>query len=139
MSDVTMFRDNVKPSGITTYNGAGYLLGTLNVERQLVKDTNGNVTYCVDIGDTAYANGTTFNSSDNRYYGKATNPIVKKRNANANFYSVSIEVVGNYDSKLDKCTMTPEQKSAVVEIILFILREVKKRYNNDIPVDRTRI
>ena len=35
--------------------------------------------------------------------------------------------------------MTPEQKSAVVEIILFILREVKKRYNNDVPVDRTRI
>ena len=109
------------------------------VSANFVVHTNGNVTYCVDIGDTAYANGTTFSPSDNRYYGKATNPIVKKRNANANFYSVSIEVVGNYDSKLDKCTMTSEQKSAVVEIILFILREVKKRYNNDIPVDRTRI
>lgn len=109
------------------------------VSANFVVHTNGNVTYCVDIGDTAYANGTSCNSSDIRYYGKATNAIVKQRNANANFYSVSIEVAGYYDDKTEKCSMTDEQKKAVVEIILFVLREVKKRYGNDIPVDRTRI
>ena len=48
MSDVTMFRSNTMPTGKTTYNGAGYLLGTLNAECQLIKDTNGNVTFKTD-------------------------------------------------------------------------------------------
>lgn len=109
------------------------------VSAHYVVGVNGEVTQCVDIEDTAYVNGTTFNFADNRYYGKATNPIVKQRNANANFYTVGIEIAGHFDSDEKKCTMTDAQKKVVIELIAKIITEVKKKYGNSIPVDRTRI
>ena len=35
--------------------------------------------------------------------------------------------------------MTLEQKVAVINLISFIIKEVKKKYGNSIPIDRTRI
>ena len=109
------------------------------VSAHYVVGLNGEVSQCVDLANTAYVNGTAFNSEDNRYYGKATNPIVKQRNANANYYTVGIEIAGHYDKAAGKCTMTEKQKEAVIELIASIIREVKKRWGNSIPVDRTRI
>ena len=109
------------------------------VSAHYVVSLTGEISQCVDISDTAYVNGTTFNSNDNRYYGKATNPIVKQRNANANYYTIGIEVVGSYNQYSKKCSMTLEQKVAVINLISFIIKEVKRIYGNSIPIDRTRI
>ena len=109
------------------------------VSAHFVVGANGEITQCVDIEDTAYVNGTTFNFADNRYYGKATNPIVKQRNANANSYTVGIEVAGYYDAEKKSCTMTSAQQDAVVELIIHIIKEIKNKYGNLLPIDRTRI
>lgn len=124
-----------------SYEGAcsWFCNSSSGVSAHFVVGLDGEITQCVDLADTAYVNGTTFNSSDNRYYGKATNPIVKQRNANANSYTVGIEIAGFYDEKTKQCTMTDAQKNAVIELIDYIITEVKKKYGNSIPVDRTRI
>ncbi len=43
MADVTMFKENTLPTGITTLSGVGYLTGTLTGEAIVYKDENGNV------------------------------------------------------------------------------------------------
>lgn len=136
------------PGLITLHTTEGSFNGSLNwfcnpasgVSAHFLVDTDGTVAQCVDIGDTAYVNGTTTkNPDDNRYYKKATNPIVKARNTNANYYTVGIEIAGYYDKESGKCSMTDAQKSAVIELISYIVAEVKRKYGNIIPLDRTRI
>lgn len=140
-------RNGWSPGLITLHTTEGTYEGSCScfcnpdsgVSAHYVVSLTGEITQCVDLADTAYVNGTTFNSNDNRYYGKATNPIVKQRNANANYYTIGIEVVGSYSESSKKCTMTLEQKVAVINLITFIIKEVKKRWGNSIPIDRTRI
>lgn len=110
------------------------------VSAHYVIGLNGEITQCVDIADTAYVNGTTNkNPDDKRYYKKATNPIVKARSVNANYYTVGIEIAGYYNKESDKCSMTEKQKSAAIELIADIVTEIKERYSSIIPLDRTRI
>ena len=45
LSDVTMFKENVKPVGITTLSGAGYMTGKLTDSAVVYEDSNGNVAW----------------------------------------------------------------------------------------------
>lgn len=45
MSNVTMFKENTRPEGITTMSGVGYMTGTLNAEAIVYLDNNGNVAW----------------------------------------------------------------------------------------------
>ena len=75
LSDVTMFKENTLPTGITTLSGVGYLTGTINADTVVYRDSNGNVTseatayslvkgHTVNIQARNYVSGTT--------YGKVT-------------------------------------------------------------------
>ena len=44
LSDVTMFKENTMPTGITTLSGVGYLTGTITADTVVYRDSNGNVT-----------------------------------------------------------------------------------------------
>lgn len=141
-------RNGWTPGLITLHTAAGSYEGTCSwfcnpeagVSSHYVIGLNGEVTQCVDLADSAYVNGTDINPSNEKYYyGLATNPIVKSRCTNANNYTVGIEVAGHYDRASEKCTMTEKQKQAVIELIVLIVKEVKEKWGNNIPLDRTRI
>lgn len=136
------------PGLITLHIAEGSFIGTcdwfsnpkVRASAHYVVGLEGEIAQCVDISDTAYVNGTvTKNPDDDRYFKKATNPIVKQRCTNANNYSIGIEFAGRYDKAAGKCPMTEKQKQAAIELISSIILEVKKRWGNSIPVDRTRI
>lgn len=107
------------------------------VSAHFVISKTGEVAQMVALTDTAYCNGTETNAAAKRYYKNATNPIVKARAINANYYSATIEFEG-YASG-GKCTMTQAAEAAAVEVIQYIIKESKRIYGNDIPIDRTRI
>lgn len=57
MADVTMFKENKMPTGITTLSGVGYLTGALTADAIVYKDDNGNVsdeasTYTLPAGSS---------------------------------------------------------------------------------------
>ena len=45
LSDVTMFKENALPTGITSLNGVGYMTGTLTADAVVYVDNNGSVAY----------------------------------------------------------------------------------------------
>jgi len=63
--------------------------GTNRTSYHYVIDSYGTITQLVPITDTAWANGTTVDSS-NRSFMWSTHPTVSSRNTNANYYTVSI-------------------------------------------------
>lgn len=77
-----------------------------------VIDVNGAITQLVDLKNGAWANGTSTNPADSKYYGYSLSDIVKQRKTNANYYTYSIEFVhcqwGN---------ISEEQKTAAVQLI----------------------
>lgn len=109
------------------------------VSAHYVIGINGEVTQCVDIKNTAYACGTSLLPGDKRYFKNATNPIVKNRRANANYYAVSYEIAGAYNSVLKKCSITQKQIDAVIELIARDRKLIAQEYGNLVPIDRTRI
>nr|DAO79654.1 MAG TPA: N-acetylmuramoyl-L-alanine amidase [Caudoviricetes sp.] len=135
------------PGLITLHTAEGSFDGTCEwfcnpesgVSSHFVIGPKGEVAQFVALGDTAYVNGTDFKWDSKVYYGKATNPIVKQRNTNANNYTIGIEFAGHYDKNTGKCTMTAEQEQAAIELIANIVKTVRQRFGNTIPVDRTRI
>lgn len=90
---------------------------------------DGRVTQLVDIKDTAWCNGTSTETSSNKYYKNSTIEIVRSTKHNANLYTISIEFEGeaNENGKL-----TEIQLATAVELIKYIKEEVKKLYNYDI-------
>lgn len=57
LSDVTMFKENVLPTGITSLSGVGYMTGSLTGAAVVYNDSNGNVTdtpsaYTLPAGST---------------------------------------------------------------------------------------
>lgn len=77
-----------------------------------VINVNGDIYQLVELTNGAWANGTSDDPSDNKYYGYSLSEIVRKRKTNANYYTYSIEFVhcqwGN---------ISEEQKTAVVQLI----------------------
>lgn len=82
LKNVTMFRDNMMPTGITTLSGVGYLTGTMNVNSTIIKDTNSNVTFTTDGSGTIVPDytgytltaGTRVNIQARNYLTDTTNP-----------------------------------------------------------------
>lgn len=75
LANVTKFKENTLPTGITSLSGVGYLTGRMNANATVMKDSNGNVTteatgYTLTTGTQVnilarnYVSGTT--------YGKVT-------------------------------------------------------------------
>ncbi|MDD6968054.1 MAG: SH3 domain-containing protein [Firmicutes bacterium] len=50
LNDVTMFRGNTMPTGVTTLSGVGYLTGTMLSEQTLLKDFNGSPIWLDEYG-----------------------------------------------------------------------------------------
>lgn len=107
------------------------------VSAHFVVAKDGRVVQLVDIEDTAWANGTTNNPGDSRYYKNSQLEAVRKRIASANFYTISIEHEGIQSETQGR--LTREQLEADVELIKHIRAEVKRIYDKEIPVDREHI
>ena len=97
----------------------------------------GEVTQCVDIEDTAWANGTSMTTGDNRNSQNSTLAIVRERRANANLYTVSIGFEGVHGETNGRLTLA--QQGAGVEAIRHIRSEARRLFGVDIPVARTHI
>ena len=95
---------------------------------------DGEIRQYVNIADGAYCNGTSINKNKNSYYKNATNPIVKSRSANANYYTVSIECVGDCGDRL-----TEAQMDSVVELVNHIKEQIRKVYGKVIRFDRNNL
>ena len=140
-------RDNCPPGLITLHIADGSYNGTCSwfcnekavASSHFVVSKKGDITQCVNIEDTAFINGTSRKPESNKYYKHATNGIVKKRSYNANLYTVGIEFEGYYDKENDTCPMTPEQEEAAVFLIVHIYNEIKEKFGNKLPIDRSRI
>lgn len=98
-----------------------------------VMDLDGTTYELVPIPHGSWCNGTSVTPSSNLYYAKSTNAIIKNRNTNANYYTVSIEVVGTGGA------YTQAQVNALVELIKYIKSEIKRLYGKDLIVDRQHI
>ncbi|MGM9603485.1 MAG: glycoside hydrolase family protein [Faecousia sp.] len=77
LNDVTMFRGNTMPTGVTTLSGVGYLTGSVNAEVTLQKDKNGNVTteftnYTLPAGSRVNILARNYQSDTNKTFGKVT-------------------------------------------------------------------
>lgn len=98
----------------------------------------GQVAQLVDLKRAAWGNATTFkNPKDGRYYGKSKNEIVKKMPCSANRYTISIECEGFY--KKDGGKLTDAQQKALIKLITYIIRQVRKIYGVEIPADTLHI
>lgn len=53
MADVTMFKGNEAPLGVTSTNGVGYLTGTMKDNAPVLQDRNGNPVYRDSLGSIA--------------------------------------------------------------------------------------
>lgn len=95
---------------------------------------DGEVRQYVDLRNGAFCNGTSTNPTSNAYHKKSTSLNVQSRAFNANLYTVSIEFVGNVNTKL-----TEAQLQTAVELIRHIHAEVKRIWGREIKLDRTHI
>lgn len=97
-------------------------------------DVDGTIHQMVDPDNGAWANGTSSNPSDKKYYGYSLSKIVRDRKVNANYYTYSIEFVhcqwGN---------ITEAQISAAVELIKNVLIPHMKKNGVTPVIDREHI
>ncbi len=135
-------RSNV-PDVIVLHNTGGtnissahwwFLDKTSQTSAHFLVGLDGEIRQYVNLADGSYCNGTTADKTAKHYYGNATNGVVKTRSQNANFYTVTIEFVGNVGDALNAT-----QLQTAVELIKYIRNEVKRVYNKDIPVNRLHI
>lgn len=136
-------RKGYRPDVIVLHNTGGEKLSSAHywflnpisqVSAHFLVGMGGEVRQYVDLKDGAWCNGTSTNPSKHTYYKNATSKIVKSRNYNANYYTISIECVGNVGDRL-----TRSQLTAVAELILHINKEVKEIYGKEIPLDAEHI
>lgn len=133
------------PDVIVCHIAEGTYLGTIawmqnpksRVSSHFVVAQDGRVAQMVDLRDTAWCNGTSTNPADSTYYGYATARLVKERKTNANYFTISIENEGFYSRTRGE--LTPAQLAAEIELIAFIIAEVKRIWGVQIPVDRDHI
>ncbi len=133
------------PDVIVCHIAEGTYLGTIaweqnpasRVSSHFIVAKDGRVAQMVDIRDTAWCNATSTNPADSIYYGYATARLVKERKTNANFFTVSIENEGFY--KDTRGALTDAQLQAEIEVIAYIISEVKRIWGVQIPVDREHI
>lgn len=107
------------------------------VSAHFVVAKDGRITQLVELTDTAWANGTKTDASDNRYFGFSKVDAVRARKVNANSYTISIEYEGF--SKDGQGVLPEAQLAAGVELVQHIRAEVKRLFGVDIPADRQHI
>ena len=97
---------------------------------------DGRIVQAVDISDTAWANGTTANGANNANHLSHLE-AVRRRNVNANLYTISISFEGRHSEK--QGDLSPAQLTAGIQLIAHIREEVKQRFNVTIPLDSENI
>lgn len=123
-----------------SYDGAVSWLKNPNAKASahFVVSRKGEITQLVDIRDTAWANGTSYEPLTKE---GATASIVKSRKTNANVYTVSIEHEGVF--KKTGGALSKEQEKATIFLIGHIDSEIKRIYGekgkNGIKFDRNHI
>jgi len=141
----TRGRDAQMPELIVNHITEGAFPGSINwvsnpasqVSYHFMVSKAGQITQCVNICDTAWANGTSNNPNDNRANRHSTLPLVRKRNINANSYSVSIGFEGRFNETGG--TLTPPQFRAAVKLYSFIRKEIYKIWGKVFPISRKHI
>lgn len=98
---------------------------------------DGRISQLVDIGNTAWANGTSKNPERKVYYGDATSSLVQDLKGNANHYSISIEHEGIYRKTHGRLSFN--QLNATIDLIRHIQSQVIKEFGTLIPFDRDHI
>ncbi len=93
---------------------------------------NGRVVQLVDIEDTAWCNGTSMDIGSSKYFKNSTLEYVRGNGNNANSYTVSIEFEGLSNESGE---LTEKQFDVGVELVKFIVSEVKRIYGYQIQVD----
>lgn len=93
---------------------------------------DGRVVQMVDINQCAWTQGLSAS-----LISQATLKVVRDRGVNPNDYCVSIEHEGFYEKT--KGALTDAQLASTIEVIKFIISEVKRIYGIDIPVNRQHI
>jgi len=95
---------------------------------------DGRREFVVDYKNTAFIGTTSTDGESPNYYGKSTLPQVQERETNAGFfsYSIAFETSGGETSGL----LTPLQYKAGWECIMWILTDMKERYNVTFQPDR---
>lgn len=89
----------------------------------------------VDFANGAWCNGNTTNASSRLYYKNATNPIVRSRAANANYYTYSIEHEG-YSYKDRYGALTEAQYQASLSVMKLMIVDMKNTYGITFQADR---
>ena len=134
-------RKGWKPDIIVDHITGGTFTSAINtfmnksceVSSHFIVSKAGEIAQMVDLRNGAWCNGTS-TSGDKRDYRKATNPLVRSRNANANYYTISIE-----HENMGGGNLTPAQLSATIELHKYIIEQVKSIYGTDIQADRQHI
>ena len=99
---------------------------------------DGRITQLVSLEDGSWCNGTSVNPPTSKLdYRKSTLKNVKTRKTNANYYTVTIEHEGfSYEGQ---GRLTEAQLKATIWLHKHIIKEVKRIYDVDIPIDREHI
>ena len=97
----------------------------------------GDVTQCVDVADTAWANGTSMAAGDSRHSRNSSLAIVRDRGANANLYTVSIGFEGVHGKTNGR--LPPAQVDAAARLIGHIRSEIRRLFGSDMPAARTHV
>ena len=107
-----------------------------NVSYHFMVSRKGEITQCVAMENTAWANGTT-NSNDSRDNRHSLLPIVRDRRVNANLYTVSVGYEGVHGQTQGRLTI--EQQEAAVWLIGHIRDEIRRIWGAVIPFTRGHI
>ena len=137
----TRGRQGLTPDMIVYHITDGSFPGSINwvtnpvsqVSYHFMISSTGGITQCVDIANTAWANGTT-NGNDIRGNQTSLNEIVRSRNVNANNYTISIGHEGRHNET--KGALTNAQLSATVWLTNKLREDVQRDFNFDIPLNR---
>lgn len=140
-----MGRNGYRPVIIVNHITEGSYISATNwlrspfsgVSSHFVTSREGQVAQLVDLKDASWCNGTTNNPNDNRYWGKAKNPLVLKHKSNANYYTVTIEHEGW--SATTKGALTEAQYKITLELHKHIINEVHRIWGHYIPITRDNI
>ena len=97
----------------------------------------GEITQCVNIANTAWANGTSVTTGDVRHSQNSTLAIVRERNINANSFTVSIGFEGVHRETNGR--LTPAQLDAGIWLVQHIRSEARRLFGVEIPIARTHI
>lgn len=97
----------------------------------------GEIAQLVPIERMAWVNGTSTDIKKSNHYSKSTLKKVRERKTNANYYTIGIEHEGF--SSQGKGALTEDQFKATLWLHKYIIKEVKRIYGIDIPIDRENI